>query len=198
MKSQGLARRRQLNLKDSVSDYKMGGVSLNLNGSLPQIKNQLERKKLSMPPIQSQKDFKEDQKSFDPYLAQMAGSQSIEGPHNVVNILSHATRSLAAQNAYRSQDQGISHNFGLPTQMSNVSELYTNQVIYGGKAIDTAFDQDGHPLHERKVDPLVEMVPVAHEDSGNIFNLRTEAQKDAAREGIARSKEASQGVATTG
>lgn len=60
MKSQGLARRRQMNLKDSVSDYRMGGVSLNLNGSLPQIKNQLERKKLSMPPLKSQKDFKED------------------------------------------------------------------------------------------------------------------------------------------
>lgn len=37
----------------SISDYKMGGISLNLNTSLPQIKNQLERKKFSMPPVKS-------------------------------------------------------------------------------------------------------------------------------------------------
>lgn len=36
MKSQGVGKRKQLNLKESsISDYKMGGISLNLNGSLP-------------------------------------------------------------------------------------------------------------------------------------------------------------------
>lgn len=36
MKSQAVGKRKQLNLKESsISDYKMGGISLNLNGSLP-------------------------------------------------------------------------------------------------------------------------------------------------------------------
>ena len=69
MKSQQRSRpipNRDINDK-SISDYNMGGISLNLHGSLPQIKNQLERKKLSMPPITNNKTFKEDNGQINAY-----------------------------------------------------------------------------------------------------------------------------------